>query len=652
MSSTSSTSDDDDEGPTNTQLTGRARWLKKTPEAKVDKKPKAPKPKNDAPKLDESDKQEDDKKEEVLSMTPEEIREKLLISKKERGKVHYNPTKYLKLYEVLLSFAEGINIQCEVLVQAITTYFDAFEKFESVTSQISTWKSCFTKIGQLLDLIEKNNIPLEEGASITPLTSSSREAELEEEALVVQANLIDFIARLDQQYRISLHNLDPHLPEFLLRLQDEYQLSNLSERVLKIFQTRNQMEKAASCALIQLQYVYYKPSEANNTSNSSDMERLTSLVYLHADSRMKVTQALLYHIYFYALHGRYYQARDILLMTKLQENVPNSNHPVTMILFNRAMAQLGLCAFRLGLIKETHSCLNDLYSSKTQVKDLLAQGTQRGKDDQESYSRLVPFHMHINLDLLEGVYLTSALLLEVSNMAANPYETSSKKVLSKPFRNYLKKYEQTLFSGPPENTRENIFAAAKALFKGDWKKTEALLFQLPMWALVSQNPEQIKAQITKRIKEEALRTYLFTYGVYYESLSLAQLCQLFDLPKPEIHSIISRMLSTEELSGSWNQPSECLLLNTIDNPRFNYLSHQLLEKAHNLMEGNENLLQNHFGISLNLRDSSRSVHSNTSRKSTTSSKSNQSKTNSKQGNYVYRKPNTGPNKQQYNKRKY
>lgn len=45
--------------------------------------------------------------------------------------------------------------------------------------------------------------------------------------------------------------------------------------------------------------------------------------------------------------------------------------------------------------------------------------------------------MHINLDLLECCHLTSAMLLEVPNMAQESTGTDRRRVMSKHFRRYV-----------------------------------------------------------------------------------------------------------------------------------------------------------------------------------------------------------------------
>ena len=42
-----------------------------------------------------------------------------------------------------------------------------------------------------------------------------------------------------------------------------------------------------------------------------------------------------------------------------------------------------------------------------------------------------------------------------------------------------------VFTGPPENTRDHVLAAARALMAGDWRKcTELILDDMEIWNLI------------------------------------------------------------------------------------------------------------------------------------------------------------------------
>lgn len=53
-------------------------------------------------------------------------------------------------------------------------------------------------------------------------------------------------------------------------------------------------------------------------------------------------------------------------------------------------------------------------------------------------------------------------------------------------------------------------AATRALMRGDWQKAYKAVSGLSVWALVPQR-ESVLAMLQDKLKEEALRTYLFTY---------------------------------------------------------------------------------------------------------------------------------------------
>lgn len=97
----------------------------------------------------------------------------------------------------------------------------------------------------------------------------------------------------------------------------------------------------------------------------------------------------------------------------------------TQILYNRTLVQLGICAFSLGLIQETINALSDIISS-SKIRELLGQGLSRFGDEKEERRRMLPNHMHINIDLVESIYYIAAILIEMPALVLDPIEAAKK----------------------------------------------------------------------------------------------------------------------------------------------------------------------------------------------------------------------------------
>ncbi|RHY28935.1 hypothetical protein DYB32_005586 [Aphanomyces invadans] len=528
----------------------------------------------------------------------------------------------------------------------------------------------------------------------------------------VSGDLAAFVERLSDEYTKSLQQMDPHTTEYIGRLYDEALLSGVAKRVQNYFKRQQDHARGAAVALIQAELMYYKHDSIANALHVSnakraiygepsllhpacesasakplktfdatvvhpasvlgqphvdvpavdvekDLAELCLYVYKHADDRSK-TRAMLCHIYHHALHDRFHEARDLLLMSHLQETILHTDI-ATQILFNRMMAQLGLCAFRLGLIWEAHACLSEICTG-SKTKELLAQGMasfrhqERNADEERlEKRRQVPYHMHINLELLEVAHLTSAMLLEVPNMVLSRTQ-DRRRVISKAFRKLLEFHDRLVFVGPPENTRDHIVAAAKFLSQGQWQRSVDLICGLPVWELLpgSGTAQKVKALVQHKIQVESLRSYLMAFSEEYDALNLTHLCAMFELDSKTVHSVVSKMMINEELQGAWDQGSQSIVLHKVERTRLQQLALQYSDKIGMIVENNERMLDLR-AASANLSTNPKEHHDNSyqrrndNRKYDNSSKGGNQTTNSSssqssggvRGNQGGRKPQGG-----------
>merc|ERR1719211_210567 len=285
-------------------------------------------------------------------------------------------------------------------------------------------------------------------------------------------------------------------------------------------------------------------------------------------------------------------------MSHLQDSVHHSDPP-TQILYNRTMVQLGLCGFRHAQIKDAHNALLDIQLGG-RSKELLAQGLLPQRQHERSVeqekiekSRQMPFHMHINLEKLECVYLVSAMLIEIPYLAAHEYD-ARRRMISKSYYQQLRSSERQALVGPPESMREHIVAASKAMRNGDWRKARDCIVNDKMNAKVWDlfyDADSVRKMLTRKIQEESMRTYLFTYSNVYDSISIPILAETFELEENCVHALVSKMIIKEELMASLDQPSQCIVMHRTEPSRVQALALQLADKVSQLVENNERLLE-------------------------------------------------------------
>lgn len=71
---------------------------------------------------------------------------------------------------------------------------------------------------------------------------------------------------------------------------------------------------------------------------------------------------------------------------------------------------------------------------------------------------------------------------------------------------------------------------------------------------------------------------------------------MFELPKNTVHSIISKMMISEELHASWDQPTGSIVMHKVEPTRLQALALQFADKAALFVENNERMLDTKLGI--------------------------------------------------------
>lgn len=555
-----------------------------------------------------------------MALTSDSVFKNLREIFEQRGRKNTDRPETIRILQKLLDVSETTYQKIRVLLALIPARLDYSSNLSSIPHD--SWVSCLKEYDQLISiLLSTDDYVIKESVDeYDDMVERTRESE--GGRVAVPGNLISLLETLDNEFAKTLQHTDAHEhgTEYIARLREEPLLYTAITKAQVLFEREQLADQTTRAVMRRLEHVYAKPdgivdrfetgvNEACKGLKSeivpfgvkrdaSGLVHLLCVHIYHSDAPLLRARAILAHIFNHAIHARYHQARDLLLMSHLQDTIAHAD-VATQIMYNRAVVQLGLAAFRRGFIHECQTILSEVFQTGRQ-KELLAQAVHRYNTqlspEQELIEkrRLLPFHMHLNVELLEAAYLTSCMLVEIPLLASVDTEDQRRRVASKGFKRLLDGAEKQAFMGPPENTKDHIMKASKALQAGEWEQARDLILSIKMWQLLD-NVDEIKTMLGRKIQEEGLRTYLFTYSPHYASLSLAHLATTFSLPQQTVTSIISRMIYTDELAASLDQIDQVVVFHRVEQSEVQRLAQQLAEKVVTMVDANEKTLDVKLG---------------------------------------------------------
>ena len=293
-------------------------------------------------------------------------------------------------------------------------------------------------------------------------------------------------------------------------------------------------------------------------NNDKDyFKNLCNQIYKTLDEENKV-KVMLYQIYFLCVRNDYESATKLFNSSNIYELISLFKNEALKVLFNRTLAQLGLCAFKNLDLEEVLKYLTPLCSKgPTKLKDYLSQSYTKDSEknalfDRGDKMRAIPSLMRINTNDIDTIFYLSSMIYDVPKILSEKIygkengENNSNN--SHAFERLFFNFQKQQFNGPSNIDKDKILAMTTLLMKGDWKKCTQEIKNLNL--IKKYNILQDK--LFELIKRTALKCFILFYMNEYESFESGKLSKRFEIKEYEVKNIINDMILTGKLKAKWN----------------------------------------------------------------------------------------------------
>ena len=165
----------------------------------------------------------------------------------------------------------------------------------------------------------------------------------------------------------------------------------------------------------------YSPSTIKNIRDISVPRELIDFLFnsilLVQDNKSKV-KAVLLQIYFYSLNNDYINANNLFHKSNLAQLVNLTKDSQAKVFYNRALIQLGLCAFRHADFEVAKYYLSPLCClGSSRLRDNLCQTNEKiSVLEKEERRKLIPFTIGINLEEIESTFYLTLLIEDLDKV--------------------------------------------------------------------------------------------------------------------------------------------------------------------------------------------------------------------------------------------
>ena len=507
----------------------------------------------------------------VSSVEKQEILTELDIKKEldqisnQRGQNKYS-LDIVERLEFLLTKTENKLTQIEILTESTLQYFDNYaNQLSAFPSDL--WSKIYQDLEKMMELHD----------ALNKEKNDTNKADIEKMNLSLQNDLSVRMEKLENELYKSLQFNTNSNTEYSNCILNEIKFLKLCKKIELFYINYKNTFCIAKIYLLVIMHTYYKTQNSVKNiikkyniqldendfiqkiilnNDKSFFKNLCDQVYQTLDEESKI-KVMLYQIYFLCIRNDYESATKLFNSSNIYELISLFKNESLKVLFNRTLAQLGLCAFKSLDLEEVLKYLTPLCNKgPTKLKEYLSQSYNKDSEknalfDRGDKMRTIPNVMRINTNDIDTIFYLSSMIYDVPNILLEKIfgnNNDNYNYNNHAFERLFYNFQRQHFNGPSNIDKDKILATTTFLMKGDWKKVVQEIKNLNL--IKKYNILQDK--LFELIKRTAFKCFIIFYMDEYESFESNNLSKRFEIKEYEVKNIINDMILTGKIKAKWN----------------------------------------------------------------------------------------------------